>query len=183
MTETKTCGVTNMSDITLRYRISSKLQRNAESFVLQNNKAKIYIFLAYATGWLGFATLFNDVLRHQDSNPALELFSFACFTVCCFCLFLFQGSVHAKGSEEEVSLTIREDGLCFSGAQKHIFYPWTSLRELREIPERKGNSWLAIIMNFAQNEVVPVPFSAFANDAERQTFVDAVNAGIGKAGH
>jgi hypothetical protein len=90
---------------------------------------------------------------------------------------------NSSGGGRNFSLTIREDGLCFSGVQKQTFYPWASFQELREIPERKGNSWLAIIMNFAQNVVVPVPFSAFANDAERLAFVDAVNAGIGKAGN
>jgi hypothetical protein len=96
--------------------------------------------------------------------------------------------LYRKVSEEwgKISFSLREDGLEISHAGARTLYFWSYIHEIRKMREMialgaMDNSWLAITMGSAQNEVVPIPFSAFANDAERQTFVDAVKAGIGKA--
>jgi hypothetical protein len=82
-----------------------------------------------------------------------------------------------KISEEwgEISLSLREEGLEISHAGARTLYFWPYIQNIRAMRAIENKE------NFAQNEVVPIPFSAFANDAERQAFVDAVNAGIGKA--
>jgi hypothetical protein len=183
MTETKTCGVTNMSNITLRYRVPPKIVGAAQQLACRSQKiGRGYMFFSYFLSFLVILA-FLYCLSFIFQSMERYLFFLGFIVVYSQCLLLRARLYYRKTSEEwgEMTLSLQKDGLWLSVAQKHTLYSWTSLREIREIQARKENAWLAIFLDSALGQLMPIPFSAFANDAERQAFVDAVNAGIGKA--
>ncbi|MDR3158531.1 MAG: hypothetical protein LBU11_05890 [Zoogloeaceae bacterium] len=178
-----------MTDMALRYRISPKLRQAAAMLIVKKSRAmNLYQHLFSITASLGFAALAVDMFSRRGSSFALELFGMVCFAACFLFSFLLQIFMHRKNSEGaagEVSLTVGEDGISCSQAegQAQSLFLWSYILEIREIRAKKrGDDWLAILLNNRSLGLLTVvPFSAFADDAARQAFVDMVNAGIGKA--
>jgi hypothetical protein len=171
----------------LRYWISPELRQAAAMLIVKKSRAtNLYQHLFAIMASLGFVALAVDMFLRRGSEVALEFFGTLCFAACFLCAFLLQIFMHRKNSEGagEVSLTLREEGISCVQAkgQAQSLFLWPYILEIREIPAKKrGDDWLAILLNNRFMGLLAVPFSAFADDAARQAFVDVVNAGIGKA--
>jgi hypothetical protein len=184
-----------MTDITLYYWISPELWQAANTFAGKKNRAA---HLWGLMGSLGLLIGGGSILLGQKSSfaiPMLYLFSAVCFAA--EILYLIRGFFVFGKNREEISLTVREDGiLCSRTGAEGLFYPWLYLLEIRTIREKKSkNDWLAIMLSgpissllpFAGclllgsrnlKGVLPVSCAAFTDDAARQAFVDTVNTGI-----
>ncbi|MDR2624819.1 MAG: C13 family peptidase [Zoogloeaceae bacterium] len=75
------------------------------------------------------------------------------------------------------TLILEDAGLCLRSAISEVRYPW---REVRAALPQRG--WLAIVMTKVP-VVMPVPDGAFADDAARQAFLNALQAGMQKEGN
>ncbi|MDR3159085.1 MAG: hypothetical protein LBU11_08785 [Zoogloeaceae bacterium] len=171
-----------MSDITLRYRVSPKIIGAAQQLACRSQKiGRGYTFFSYFLFFLmALAFLYCLPLISQSMERYLLFLGF--IAVYAQCTRLRARLYYRKTSEEwgETTLSLQEDGLEIIQVGVRSLYSWASLREIREIQAGKENAWLAIFLDSVRGQLLPIPFSAFANDAERQAFVDAVNAGIGK---
>jgi hypothetical protein len=174
-----------MTDTALRYRVSPKILGAAQRLACQKQEGA-----AWRRYFLPLVLVLAGIIG--DIRYPSKYWTF--FIVACGVAFVLQTFLHARRlrrriSEEwaEISLLVREDGLQITQMHRQALYFWPCMREIREIPAKiqksgQENAWVAIILDSAQGLVLPIPFSAFADDAARQAFVAAVKAGIEQAG-
>jgi hypothetical protein len=170
-----------MTDIALRYRVSPEILGAAQRLACQSQQEGASR-LRHLLPLLAVGGVVGDLFIHPSKYWGF--FILACGVAYLLCFFLRARRLRRRISEEwaEISLDAREDGLQLAHMHRQTLYFWPCMREIREIPAQKQeDAWVCILLDSVQGLVLPIPFSAFADDAARQAFVAAVKAGIEKS--
>jgi hypothetical protein len=181
--------MTEMSAITIHFRVSPEILRAAQTLACRRiGWIWVCHLLARFLLWAGVMVVLLFFLHTISRyNAYTILFVVACFMGHFLCFHLCTAALRRRLAKEweEISLSVTEEGLFFTQAQQvQTLYFWPYVEEIREIRARRGgDDWLAVLMDSctAGYDVLPVPRTAFADDAGQRAFVDAVNAGIKKA--
>ncbi|MDR2786972.1 MAG: YcxB family protein [Candidatus Accumulibacter sp.] len=166
-----------MPDLPLSYRLSPEIMGEALLFNPRQDAKQIrFVLLAIMLGAI------SSLAYRTDYWPVFLMTILAAYILY---RVLYLSRLRRKVSEEwgEVSLLFREEGLEITHSGAKILYSWPHVREIREISSfsRKTPRWIAIVMNSAQGLALPVPLAAFANEGEKQAFLEAVRARIAGA--
>ncbi|MDR2365253.1 MAG: hypothetical protein LBD68_05275 [Zoogloeaceae bacterium] len=179
-----------MTDIALRYRVSPKILGAAQRLACRSQWEGGASKLRYLLPLFALGVLLCDLFIHPSKYWIY--FIMTCGVAYLQYFLLRARRLRRRISAEwgEISLLAQEDGLQITQGHIQTLYFWPCMREIREIPAKRQkseqksgqeNAWVAVILDSAQGQVLPIPFAAFADAAARQAFVAAVKAGIEQA--
>ncbi|MDR0735721.1 MAG: C13 family peptidase [Zoogloeaceae bacterium] len=161
-------------DCRLEYEVNARLIGSAQQLAIRLARVKLdwrhragfgLLWLMLAL-WMAFFLDLTTILL-------IGLAVFLCICVQAFYRYMLLGRSVAHC--QRITLILDDSGLCLRSAISESRYAWREVRDL--LPQR---DWLAIVMTPVPM-VIPIPDSAFADDAARQAFLEALRAGMREA--
>ncbi|GHU03499.1 hypothetical protein FACS1894158_02060 [Betaproteobacteria bacterium] len=166
------------------YRLTPKILIAANSLASRLQKQELRALSVWhglaATSVLAFPAIALGFAGKPLGLPWFVFIAFAGVPFFLVAAFFLNRALSRRMVENwgDCSVTLKESGVFNTSALGDGLHFWTNVREIREIKDDSG-SWFAILLGASfPMYVLPVPYTAFSNEAEQQTFLDAVKEGI-----